>query len=156
MSSLEVGLATDVDAEDLSEILLASFLEFQSQYTSSGFAATTPKADELRQRLLEGPIWIAKLNSRKVGTVSVVVKGRELYIRGMAVVPDARGAGVAVALFRAVDDYAKSVGCFREFLSTTPFLHRAIAFYRGIGFEEIGDGPTELFGTPLFTMERWI
>ena len=147
-------LATEADAKDISDILLTSFREFKSLYTPEGFAATTPTLNEILTRLSEGPIWVATLDRRKVGTVSVVVQGSDLYVRGMAVLPDARGAGVAVSLFRLVDEYANVQGCKREFLSTTPFLDRAIAFYKGLGFKKIDDGPTDLFGTSLLTMER--
>ena len=156
MNSLEVRPAAGEDAEDISDILLTSFREFQSLYTPEGFAATTPTPAEILIRLSQGPIWIATLSGRKVGTVSVVLKGSDLYVRGMAVVPEARGAGVAVAMFELVDEYANAQECKRQFLSTTPFLDRAIAFYKSLGFTKIGDGPTDLFGTPLFTMERWL
>jgi hypothetical protein len=39
-------------------------------------------------------------------------------------------------------------------VSTTPFLLRAITLYERCGFRRTGDGPEDLSGTPLFTMEK--
>jgi len=39
-------------------------------------------------------------------------------------------------------------------LSTTPFLDDAIRLYQRFGFERIREGPHDLAGTPLFTMEK--
>jgi hypothetical protein len=39
-------------------------------------------------------------------------------------------------------------------LSTTPFLSEAIKLYERSGFRRSTEGPRELFGTPLFTMEK--
>ena len=40
------------------------------------------------------------------------------------------------------------------FLSTTPFLESAIRLYEKFGFQRTSDGPLDLFGTPLFTMQK--
>jgi hypothetical protein len=39
-------------------------------------------------------------------------------------------------------------------LHTTPFLSRAIRCYERFGFVRSQDPPSNLFGTPLFTMEK--
>jgi ribosomal protein S18 acetylase RimI-like enzyme len=92
-----------------------------------------------------------------VGTVSVVLRGeRALYIRGMAVLPQARGQGIGNLLFELIYEYAKEHGCTKLVLSTTPFLDRAIRLYEKLGFVRTGEGPHDLHGTPLFTMEKSI
>ena len=45
-------------------------------------------------------------------------------------------------------------GFQRMFLSTTPFLLAAVRLYEQFGFQPTDAGPRELFGTPLFTMEK--
>jgi GNAT superfamily N-acetyltransferase len=152
---IEVRLAYEDDAEQVAAVLLIAFREFEPQYTPQGFAATTPTAIEIAQRMEEGPIWLALENGQAVGTVSAVLKTNSLYIRGMAVVSSARGRGVAERLFERLDEYARANGCSRQFLSTTPFLTAAIKFYEGRGFKRTAAyGPHDLFGTPLVTMER--
>jgi predicted N-acetyltransferase YhbS len=105
--------------------------------------------------MAEGPTWVALLSNAIVGTASVVEKGEGgLYVRGMAVLPSARGRGVGELLLREIEGFALRNGCTRLVLSTTPFLNGAIRLYERFGFERTLDGPNDLFGTPLFTMAK--
>jgi len=72
-----------------------------------------------------------------VGTVSAVVKGESVYVRGMAVLPAARGTGAGSELLKQVEEWADGKGCTRLFLSTTPFLAAAIRLYEKAGFRRI-------------------
>lgn len=131
-----------------------AFIEYRSSYTDEAFAATTPESDQLAQRMAEGPMWVAVVDGVLVGTVSALSLGDELYIRGMAVLPQARGLGLGELLLKTIEDLALAQGYKRLTLSTTPFLLRAIRLYERFGFQRISDGPHELFGTPLFTMGK--
>jgi GNAT superfamily N-acetyltransferase len=79
-----------------------------------------------------------------------------LCVRGMAVLPAARGLGVGRRLLAQVEAFAVENGCVRLFLSTTPFLTRAIRLYEDFGFRVTNDGPHDLFGTSLFSMEKML
>ena len=149
-----IRLATAADLPVLASLIFSSFIEYKAAYTTEGFAATTPSSDQLEKRMAEGPIWVAVRDGVLLGTVSVVSRGAELYIRGMAVVPEARGLGLGGLLLRTVEDFALAQNCERLVLSTTPFLLRAIKLYERFGFKQTADGPHELFGTPLFTMAK--
>ena len=152
--TLEIRLAIMDDAPSISRVLLQSFIEYKSEYTPDGFAATTPTVEQIKHRLTEGPVWVALLGRTVVATVSAVLQGESLYVRGMAALPSARGHRVGKLLMDSVQDFACARGCKRLFLSTTPFLSRAIALYERLGFVRTAEGPHNLFGTPLFTMER--
>ena len=153
-NAVQLRLAQPADAAGIASVLLAAFEEFRPLYTEGGFAATTPAAEEIIERLQEGPIWVALHGAVIAGTVSMVLKGSELYVRGMAVLPAARGHTIGQALLVETERYASTHSCRRMFLSTTPFLSRAIRLYEKFGFRRTGEGPHELFGTPLFTMEK--
>jgi len=152
--TLEIRLATMEDAASISEVLLQSFIEYKSEYTPVGFAATTPTVEQIKNRLHEGPVWIALLDGTAVATVSAVPQGESLYVRGMAALPSARGHRIGKLLMNSVQDFAAARDWKRLFLSTTPFLSRAIALYERLGFIRTDEGPHDLHGTPLFTMER--
>jgi ribosomal protein S18 acetylase RimI-like enzyme len=72
----------------------------------------------------------------------------------MAVHPNARGRQIGNLLLEEIERFATAAGFTRLYLSTTPSLDRAIRLYERFGFQRIDEGPNELFGTPLFTMEK--
>ena len=153
-----VGLAVRAagldEAAVVAHTLQAAFAPYAPQYSAAALAATTPTEAQLRQRWPEGPVWVAQINGRAVGTVAAVIKGDSLYVRSMAVLPDARGHGLGRLLLEEVERYARARALRRLYLSTTPFLERAIRLYEGFGFRRTEAGPHALFGTPLFTMEK--
>jgi ribosomal protein S18 acetylase RimI-like enzyme len=144
------------DAPAIAAVLLESFLEFKSLYTEGGFAATTPGAEQVLVRMREGPVWVALREGVVMGTVAAVLKDDSVYVRGMAVLPAARGSGAGTALLQHVERWSVGERCGRLFLSTTPFLNAAIRLYERFGFRPTDDGLHDLFGTRLFTMEKFL
>ena len=142
------------DADAIAQVLYDSFAQYESFYTREGFAATTPNPDQIRTRMHEGPVWVAIRDHIAVGTVAAVAQGKSLYMRGMAVLPLARESKLGTQLLQQVEAWGSNQGCHRVLLSTTPFLLAAIHLYESAGFQRIDEGPHELFGTPLFTMEK--
>jgi len=153
-ANLQIRAAEPEDAEAIAAVLLAAFAEFKALYSDGGFAATTPTAEQVAGRMAEGPVWLALSAGSVVGTVSVVPKGDGMYVRGMAVLPEARGHGAGDLLLERVEGFARAHTHRRLFLSTTPFLARAIRLYERWGFRRTEEGPHDLFGTPLFTMVK--
>jgi GNAT superfamily N-acetyltransferase len=153
-NGIVIRLAKTSDAEAIASLLLEAFIEYQSLYTRQGFAATAITNEQLVARMSEGPVWVAVLDERIVGTASVVAKAESLYIRGMAVRPTARRQRIGALLLTHIEEFARTEGFSRLILSTTPFLDRAIRLYEHFGFSRTPQGPHELFGTPLFTMEK--
>lgn len=153
-SDIRIRRAEFRDASAIALLLAEAFTEYQPLYTSSGYEATVITSQQVMTRVKEGSVWIAVLDELVVGTISVVPKGESLYIRGMAVLPSARGKGIGQLLLTHVEKFAASQSFSRLFLSTTPFLDRAIRLYEAFGFRQTDEGPHDLFGTPLFTMEK--
>lgn len=154
MNGIYLRLATAADLSEIVTLMHDSFVEYRSLYTDKGFMATTPNAEQIAVRMTEGPVWVAEHDASIVGTVSVVPRLDDLYIRGMAVLPKARGLQLGQLLLKEVEQFAREQNHRRLVLSTTPFLHRAIRLYDRAGFQRADEGPHELFGTPLFTMVK--
>ena len=147
--------ALPADAAVIAEVLRLAFLEFEPQYTPEAFAATTPDESLVRQRMDEGPAWVASCKEQVAGTASAVLEGQKgLYVRGVAVVPSLRGLGIAGLLMGHIESFARQQGCRRLFLTTTPFLTGAIRLYQRLGFVTNPSGAADLFGTPLLKMEK--
>lgn len=138
----------------IASVLRQAFLEYEPLYTPAAFAATTPVSEQILQRWGEGPVWVAVKNSDLLGTAAAIPKRNGLYIRSMAVLPLWRGLGIAHQLLKVIEGYAAADHHTRLFLSTTPFLGSAISLYKRYGFQRSAEGPNDLFGTTLFTMEK--
>jgi putative acetyltransferase len=153
-TKIEIRRAGPEDAPAIAAVLHDSFVEFKPLYTEGGFSATALSADQVLVRLREGPVWVALREAAVLGTVAAVVKGQSVYIRGMAVIPSARGSGAGARLLQQVEDWVRREGYARLFLSTTPFLTSAIRLYEKFGFRRTNEDLHDLFGTPLFIMEK--
>jgi GNAT superfamily N-acetyltransferase len=152
--SIQIRFATADEAFLIASVLHQAFVEYEPLYTAEAFAITTPTPTEIEQRWNEGPVWSVLKDRHLVATVAAAAKGDALYIRSMAVVPSARGQGIGEILLEEVESFARASGFQRLLLSTTPFLHAAIRLYERFGFKRTPDGPHDLAGTPLFTMEK--
>ena len=149
-----VRRAEPEDAPAIAEVLHQAFIEFKPLYTDGGFAATAISAAQIILRMREGPVWVAMHESVVLGTGAAVVKDESVYIRGMAVLPRVRGSGVGAQLLQQIETWARDEGYNRLFLSTTPFLDSAIHMYEKFGFQRTDPELHDLYGTPLFTMEK--
>mgnify|MGYP001405642052 CR=1 FL=1 len=153
--NIQISLAELSQASAIAEVLQQAFLEYEPIYTPEAFAATTPTAEQIQKRWDEGPVWVALQSTEVVGTIAAVPKhNKSLYVRSIAILPAARGQNVGKALLQEMEQFARDNNFQRMFLSTTPFLERAIRLYQNFGFKQTDEGPHELFGTPVFTMEK--
>ena len=156
LDSFQIRTAVADDASSIASVLYEAFVEYKSSYTPAAFAATAPTTEQIQGRMNEGPVWVVLRDQAIVGTAAAVAKGESLYIRGMAILPSARGHKLGELLLTHIETFASARGFKRLFLSTTPFLNNAIRLYERFGFRRTGAGPNDLFGTPLFTMEKLV
>lgn len=147
--------ATTTDIAAIASLLADAFAEYEPRYTPGGYRATIPEPAEIHRRFTEGPTWVVEHGGRIAGTVSAMVRPDGVYVRSMAVSPNARGCGIGRLLLNQVEAFAVAEDCHHLYLSTTPFLSSAIRLYERAGFVPTSAPPYELFGTPLFTMEKW-
>ena len=153
-NEIEIRLSESSEAEHVAAVLRESFAEYEALYTPQGFAATTPTIEQVLSRFKEGPIWVAVIGGHIVGTVSAVLHADHLYIRGMAVLPMARGKRAGDLLLEEIERFAALSNRSCLVLNTTPFLIPAIRLYQRHGFRRTDEGVQDLFGTPLFTMQK--
>ena len=145
----------EADSAAIAEVVLAAFSQFEHEYTSESFAIVTPRAETIITRFVEGPIWVAERDDEIVGTVSLTTEPEGMYIRSMAVHPDAQGLGIGHNLLDAVDAYFRSSELDRIFLYTTYFVPGAKEMYEKHGFKWVRDtSAEEWYGTPGLEMEK--
>jgi len=154
MNTVLIRKATAEDAAGISKVLLDAFLEFKQFYTDKAFAATTVSEAEVVKRMEEGNVWVALKDGELIGTAAVVKKDDDLYIRGMAVMPEARGLQTGWKLLEQVQQYAIENNFKALLLSTTPYLPSAIHLYKKFGFEQTGEMDDSFYGTLIFQMRK--
>ena len=133
-SRLEIRLAQPGDEETVVRLLLEAFEPFRDEYTPGGFDETTASADVVRERLESAKIWIAFDDGEAVGTVTSIPETERIYVRSMAVTPNAQGRGVGQALLDALEADARERDFKKLYLYTTFVLPGARPLYEKNGF----------------------
>jgi N-acetylglutamate synthase-like GNAT family acetyltransferase len=152
-----IRLASADDSPAIAAVLFDAFSRHRQNYTPEAFAVVTPAVEEIETRFSEGPIWIAELDGDAVGTVSLTTEPEGLYIRSMAVKPEAQGFGIGHRLLDALDEYVSDSEIKRIFLYTTYFVPGAKGLYEKHGFKWVRDTPAdEWYGTPGLEMDKFI
>ena len=93
-------------------------------------------------------VLVATAAGNVVGTISGTHHAGEGHLRGMAVLPEWRGSGIAAKLLAAIETHLHSQGCKRITLDTTLPLEPAMRFYEKNGYQRSGN-ITDFFGMPL-------
>jgi [ribosomal protein S18]-alanine N-acetyltransferase len=150
VSEFTVRPALVSDAEEIQACLRRAFGNFLDSYTREAFRDTVPTVEDVRERFHSMSLFVAEDRERKViGTVAWYLKSsQEGYLRGMAVLPEWQGKGVAQRLLQAAEADIRRHGCSRVALDTTDPLERAIHFYEKQGFRRTGY-IEDFFGMPL-------
>ena len=131
---LEIRLAGVGDEDTVARLLLEAFEPFRDEYTPGGFDETTASAEVVRERLETAKIWIAYDDGEAVGTVTSLPEPERIYVRSMAVAPNAQGRGVGQALLETLEADARERGFEKLYLYTTFVLPGAQPLYEKNGF----------------------
>jgi GNAT superfamily N-acetyltransferase len=148
-AEVEIRTATEADVPGILRCLALAFAPYRSQYTVSAYADTVLTAETLSLRLRQMHVLVATLEGKTIGTVAGRVKSSEVgHLRGMAVLPEWHGRGIAVKLLNAIEDWLRSCDCIRTTLNTTEPLKTAMSFYEKNGYRRSGN-ISDFFGMPL-------
>lgn len=146
---ITVGLATAEDAAGIEVCLRSAFETYRDRYTPGAYTDTVLTEPGVRHRLETMIVLVARAGSGTVvGTIGGTVHDDEGHLRGMAVLPDWQGQGVARQLLESIESTLAAAGCHTVSLDTTMPLSRAIAFYERNGYRASGV-VTDFFGMPL-------
>jgi len=145
-----VRRATPADADGILGCLQAAFEPYRARYTPDAFSDTVLTAVTIQLRLATMAIFVAVTPVGEiVGTIGCgVVSPEEGHIRGMAVLPQWQGGGLAEQLLQAAESELRAQGCRRVTLDTTQPLERAMRFYEKHGYRRSGK-VSDFFGMPL-------
>jgi len=135
--------------------LAGAFEPYRANYSPSAYLDTVLTLETLPQRLASMQIFVAEsANQQIVGTIACAkATGEEGHLRGMAVLPEWQGHGIAEDLLLAAEEALTMQGCTRITLDTTSPLQRAIQFYEKHGYLRSGR-VTDFFGMPLYEFAK--
>ena len=147
-TAIQIRAASDADSAAVLQCLAAAFAPYQSEYTPEAYADTVLTPETLQARLGHMHVLVATMNGRVVGTIAAALTQDEGHLRGMAVLPEFRGSGVAASLLDAIEAWLRSSACTRVTLDTTMPLAAAMRFYEKHGYRRSGE-TTDFFRMPL-------
>jgi GNAT superfamily N-acetyltransferase len=138
---VEVEIQPDGSREAVNEVVRLHRQVYESEYElepSFGDDVAVQLA-ELSRSNWPGPregLWLARLDGRTVGSVTLVEEGQKLGRLGhLVLLPDARGTGAGRRLVETVLAAARGAGYERLHLFTFSDLRAAGSLYRSVGFE---------------------
>ncbi len=143
------------DLPGVAACLAAAFEPYRSLYTPGAFNDTVPDVDGVRRRLESMTILCAAGDAGQIiGTIACgMTAPDEGHLRGMAVLPEFHGLGVAESLLAAAEGELRARLCSRVTLDTTRPLVRATRFYTKHGYERTGR-VQDFHGMPLHEYEK--
>ncbi len=149
-SDFHIRRATEKDATGILHCLQMAFETYRTRYTTAAFRDTVLTPEALQQRFFSMSIFVAVDGENHiVGTISCTLINRdEGHLRGMAVLPEWQGRGIAEKLLESAEAELASRKCSRITLDTTEPLQRAMRFYARNGYRASGK-ITNFFGMPL-------
>ncbi len=154
-ATISIRKATSEDAPGILACLREAFEEFRERYSPDAFLDTVLTPETLPERLEKMSVFVAVNSANQiVGTIACnVVSSEEGHLRGMAVLPSARGAGIAAELLRRAEAELRSGKCTRVTLDTTEPLQRAMHFYEKHGYRRSGK-VSDFFGMRLTEYQK--
>ena len=148
--NITVRQATATDAPGILDCLRTTFEPYRTSYTTEGFSDTVLTPETVQQRLSSMRVLVAVDEAGDiVGTIAcAVINADEGHLRGMAVLPEWQGRGIAERLLQSAEAELARSQCSRITLDTTEPLRRAMRFYEKQGYRASGK-ITDFFGMPL-------
>jgi GNAT superfamily N-acetyltransferase len=140
--------ALAADQAGVLRCLEVAFEPYRGDYTAQAFADTVLDSAGYLERLRGMHVLVADSLPEIVGTVAGEVTGTRGHLRGMAVLAEWKGTGLAARLLSTIETWLRAQGCTRVALHTTHPLKAAICFYEKAGYRYSGN-TADFFGMPL-------
>lgn len=124
----------------------ASFVDEARLYGTPHVPALDETLEALTERLSRSTSWVAEVDGRIVGAVSL----RSYRLGGpdierLMVAPDMRGQGIASVLLAVAEDHARSLGQERVQLIVGDLAEANRAIYEHLGWRHVSTEPLEAF-----------
>lgn len=136
------------DHDGILRCLASAFEPYRNAYTREAFADTILSPELLATRAQQMHVIVASTPEGIAGTIAGSFHGAVGHLRGMSVLPEWQGTGLAVRLLAAIEAWLQGKGCTTVTLDTTLPLQKAMKFYEKHGYTRSGK-TADFFGMPL-------
>jgi ribosomal protein S18 acetylase RimI-like enzyme len=134
LGNVRLARATCEDAARVHHITQAAYAEYRGMlYPPSGVDQECMA--DVERALNDGGAVLAWVGDAAVGAVRVQHTADHLAVERLAVIPTARGQGIARALLTYVEDLARQSHLPEVRLGVRLSLPRNVALYRGLGYQ---------------------
>ncbi len=148
-AAVSIRRAITADMRGILDCLAAAFEPHRASYTHDAYLDTILTEETIIARLGSMRVFVAVAGDQIVGTIACSKQSAdEGHLRGMAVMPEWLGRGIAEKLLRAAEAELARQSCLRITLDTTEPLQRAMRFYEKHGYRRSGK-TTDFFGMLL-------
>jgi ribosomal protein S18 acetylase RimI-like enzyme len=117
----------------------AAWAIVEEYYEAAGVVARDAKEDFERIYFCDGAgVWLATIANAVVGCVALRALAKFAHsgeVKRLYVWPHYRGRGIAAALYRSLEEYARERGYEQLYLDTTDDMVAAQRFYAALGYE---------------------
>src|SRR5215467_8048207 len=95
-----------------------------------------PMTDDYRRQIEAGNVWVLLVEDRLVGLIVLVRQRDHMLLDNVAVAPERHGCGLGRALMEFAEATARECGYHEIHLYTNELMHRNLALYKHLGYEE--------------------
>ncbi|RYG89486.1 GNAT family N-acetyltransferase [Loktanella sp. IMCC34160] len=143
---MEIRRAKMTDAAALTDVVRAAYAPFRE----AGLNLPDVEAG-IDDAIVETPVWLAVEQDVILGGVIVRQSDTMIQVENLAVHPGASGRGVGKGLLQTVEDWAREQGARGLQLATHADMAGTVAFYRRLGWREVGREGAKLYLAKILT-----
>jgi len=130
---MEIKLADVPDAATIHELMIKAFMEYQDEVPPSSALDETVGSIPTSLKDNEKAL-IAYIDEKPVGMVRFKLKENGLYFFRLSVIPEKQGRGIAKAILKFLEEYAKHKEIPKLLCKVRMTISKNIKLYSSIGF----------------------
>ncbi|MCW5940847.1 MAG: GNAT family N-acetyltransferase [Fimbriimonadaceae bacterium] len=139
-ATVEVRIASDDELPLVYEIMRAAFEEYRGVLDPPS-GALVETLDDARRSTAKGGAVLGFVEDRAVGSARFERRTGHVYCWRIAVLPVARGRGVATAMLEHIHGEARRLGYREVRLATREVMESNLRYYRKLGYEVVSRAP---------------
>ena len=131
---MDINITESNDAKLVHKLMLQAFMEYKDDIPPSSALEETVESISTALKEVE-TAFICYLHNKPVGMVRFQVKKEYIYFSRLSVIPEKQGLGIAKALLKALEEYARKKELTKIQCKVRMNVPRNINLYNSIGYK---------------------